>query len=239
MEGTRRTSTHYERELQDIKQNLLYSGALTEKAIENVTASLLDRSSDLARQVIEGDAEIDRLDTEIEEQCIRLLALRQPIARDLRFITTAIKINGHLERIGDMAVNIAERVLALNEVPQLKPYIDLPRMAEIARSMIRGSLDAFVREECELANRVRRMDSEIDTLNEQIFRELLTFMLEDARTIHRALLIMQVSKNLERIADHAKGIADMVVYMVTGINVRHQWPGENPDDVCRTKREEG
>ena len=221
MEGTRRTSTHYERELQDIKQNLLYSGALTEKAIENVTASLLDRSSDLARQVIEGDAEIDRLDTEIEEQCIRLLALRQPIARDLRFITTAIKINGHLERIGDMAVNIAERVLALNEVPQLKPYIDLPRMAEIARSMIRGSLDAFVREECELANRVRRMDAEIDTLNEQIFRELLTYMMEDPKKIHASLLIMQIAKNLERIADHAEGIADMVVYMVTGKTVRH------------------
>ena len=117
----------------------------------------------LARQVIDGDDEIDKLDTEIEEKCIRLLALRQPIARDLRFITTAIKINGHLERIGDMAVNIAEKVLQLNEVPQIKPYIDLPRMAEIAREMIRGSLDAFVREECELANRIRRMDAAIDS----------------------------------------------------------------------------
>ena len=239
MEEKKRLSTHYERELQDIKQNLLYSGALTEKAIENVLASLLDRKSDVARRVIEGDAEIDKLDTKIEEQCIRLLALRQPIARDLRFITTAIKINGHLERIGDMAVNIAEKVLQLNEVPQLKPYIDLPRMAEIAREMIRGSLDAFVREECELANRIRRMDAAIDNLNEQIFRELLTFMLEDTRTVHRALLIMQVSKNLERIADHAKGIADMVVYMVTGINVRHQWPGEASDDLCETERKEG
>lgn len=235
MEEVKRTSQHYENELQSIKQNLLYLGALTEHAIENVLASLLDRKSDLARTVIDGDAEIDKLDTEIEEQCIRLLALRQPIARDLRFITTAIKINGHLERIGDMAVNIAERVLALNEEPQLKPYIDLPRMADIAREMIRGSLDAFVREDCQLANRIRRKDAEIDTLNEQIFRELLTFMLEDARTIHRALLIMQVAKNLERIADHAKGIADMVVYMVTGINVRHQWPGETPGDPCTQK----
>jgi phosphate transport system protein len=225
MDELKRTSSHYERELQDIKQNLLYSGALTEKAIENVLASLLDRKSDLARQVIDGDAEIDKLDTEIEEQCIRLLALRQP--------------NGHLERIGDMAVNIAEKVLELNEQPQLKPYIDLPRMAEIAREMIRGSLDAFVREECELANRIRRMDSAIDSLNEQIFRELLTFMIEDTRTVHRALLIMQVSKNLERIADHAKGIADMVVYMVTGINVRHQWPGDTPDDICKMMRDEG
>ena len=237
MDERKRLSTHYERELHEIKQNLLYSGALTEKAIENVLASLLDRNSELARQVIEGDAEIDKLDTEIEEQCIRLLALRQPIARDLRFITTAIKINGHLERIGDMAGNIAEKVLQLNEVPQLKPYIDLPRMAAIAREMIRGSLDAFVREDCQLANRIRRMDTSIDTLNEQIFRELLTFMLEDARTIHRSLLIMQVSKNLERIADHAKGIADMIVYMVTGINVRHEWPGDAPDDLCETERE--
>jgi phosphate transport system protein len=238
MDELKRTSSHYERELQDIKQNILYAGVLTETAIQNVVVALLDRKSELARKVIDGDKEIDKLDTEIEEQCIRLLALRQPIARDLRFITTAIKINGHLERIGDMAVNIAEKVLQLNEVPQLKPYIDLPRMAEIAREMIRGSLDAFVREECELANRIRRMDSAIDTLNEQIFRELLTFMLEDTRTVHRALLIMQVSKNLERIADHAKGIADMVVYMVTGINVRHQWPGDTSNNICDAKRDD-
>jgi len=238
MEEVKRTSQHYEMELQSIKQSLLYLGALTEHAIENVLISLLERKSDLARTVIDGDAEIDKLDTEIEDRCIRLLALRQPIARDLRFITTGIKINGHLERIGDMAVNIAEKVIALNEEPQLKPYIDLPRMADIAREMIRGSIDALVREDCQLANRIRRMDTAIDTLNEQIFRELLTFMLEDGRTIHRALLIMQVSKNLERIADHAKGIADMVVYMVTGINVRHQWPGDTPDEICDTQRAE-
>jgi len=225
MEEMKRTSTHYEMELQGIKKNLLYAGALAEKAIQDVVTALLDKKSDLARKVIDGDAEIDKLDTEIEDQCIRLLALRQPIARDLRFITTAIKINGHLERIGDMAVNIAEKVLELNELPQLKPYIDLPRMADIAREMIRGSLDALVNEDTELANRIRRMDDAIDNLNEQIFRELLTFMMEDTRTVHRALLIMQISKNLERISDHAKGISDMVVYMVTGESVRHQWPG--------------
>jgi len=232
MEEVKRTSQHYENELQAIKQNLLYLGALTEHAIENVLASLLDRKSDLARTVIDGDAEIDRLDTEIEEQCIRLLALRQPIARDLRFITTAIKINGHLERIGDMAVKICEKVAILNEEPQLKPYIDLPRMAEIARGMIRESLDALVNEDVELANKVRREDEVVDSLNEQIFRELLTFMMEDPRTIHRSLLIMQISKTVERISDHAKGIADMVVFMITGKNVRHQWPfeGPNPED---------
>ena len=226
----KRTSTHYEMELQGIKKNLLYAGALAEKAIQDVVTALLDKKSDLAREVIDGDAEIDKLDTEIEDQCIRLLALRQPIAKDLRFITTAIKINGHLERIGDMAVNIAERVLELNELPQLKPYIDLPRMADIAREMIRGSLDALVNEDTELANRIRRMDEVIDKLNEQIFRELLTFMMEDTRTVHRALLIMQISKNLERISDHAKGISDMVVYMVTGESVRHQWPGDMPEN---------
>jgi len=226
----KRTSTHYEMELQGIKKNLLFAGALAEKAIQDVVTSLVDKKSDLARKVIDSDAEIDKLDTEIEDQCIRLLALRQPIAKDLRFITTAIKINGHLERIGDMAVNIAEKVLELNELPQLKPYIDLPRMADIAREMIRGSLDALVNEDTELANRIRRMDEVIDKLNEQIFRELLTFMMEDTRTVHRALLIMQISKNLERISDHAKGISDMVVYMVTGESVRHQWPGDMPEN---------
>jgi len=226
----KRTSTHYEMELQGIKKNLLFAGALAEKAIQDVVTSLVDKKSDLARKVIDSDAEIDKLDTEIEDQCIRLLALRQPIAKDLRFITTAIKINGHLERIGDMAVNIAEKVLELNELPQLKPYIDLPRMADIAREMIRGSLDALVNEDTELANRIRRMDEIIDKLNEQIFRELLTFMMEDTRTVHRALLIMQISKNLERISDHAKGISDMVVYMVTGESVRHQWPGNLPEN---------
>jgi len=230
MEGMKRTSTHYEMELQGIKKNLLFAGALAEKAIQDVVTSLVDKKSDLARKVIDGDAEIDKLDTEIEDQCIRLLALRQPIAKDLRFITTAIKINGHLERIGDMAVNIAEKVLELNELPQLKPYIDLPRMADIAREMIRGSLDALVNEDTGLANRIRRMDEVIDKLNEQIFRELLTFMMEDTRTVHRALLIMQISKNLERISDHAKGISDMVVYMVTGESVRHQWPGDMPEN---------
>jgi len=231
MEEKRHTSTHYEKELSEVKEGLLYLGALTEKAIEQAMASLLERDSVLARRVIVEDERIDVLDMETEERCIRLLALRQPAARDLRFITTAIKINGHLERIGDMAVNIAQKAIALNEEPQLKPYIDLPRMAEITRRMIQNSLDALVREDLPLADEVRREESTVDSLNDQIFRELLTFMLEDPRTIHRALLIMQISKNLERIADHAKGIADMVIYMVTGESVRHQLhhPGDRND----------
>ena len=221
MEERRHTSREYERELQEIKEGLLYLGAMIEKAIVRAIKALTDRDTELAQQVICDDNEIDRLDIEIEEKCIRVLALRQPTARDLRFITTAIKINGHLERIGDMAANIAEKVIILNEEPQMKPYIDIPRMAEIAQGMVRESLDSLVHEDVDLATKVRMNDETIDDLNDQIFRELLTYMMEDARTIHRALIISQVSKNLERIADHAVGIADMVVYMVTGKSVRH------------------
>jgi len=221
-EAKKHTSKEYERELQEIKEGLLYLGALTEKAIEESAKALMERNSDLARQVIASDCHIDHLDDEIEEKCIRLLALRQPAARDLRFITTSIKINGHLERIGDMAVKIAEKAILLNEEPQLKPYIDLPRMTEIARGMVRDSLDALVREDVELAHKVRKEDDSVDNLNEQIFRELLTFMIQDPRTIHRALLIMQISKTVERISDHAKGMADMIVYMITGKSVRHE-----------------
>jgi phosphate transport system protein len=226
MEEKRHTSIQYEKELQKVKDSLIYMAALVEQAIAKDVEALLRKDSLLAEKVMEEDDQIDALDVEIEEKCIRLLALRQPAARDLRFITTAIKINGHLERIGDMASNIAEKIIILNEEPQLKPYIDMPRMAEIARSMIRESIDSFVREDIVLANKVRKDDEIIDNLNEQIFRELLTYMMEDPRSIHRAMIITQISKNLERISDHAKGIADMVVYMVTGESVRHEEPAD-------------
>jgi phosphate transport system protein len=222
MEDKRHTSMQYEKELQEVKESLLYMGAMTEKSIARGVNSLLERDSELARQVMCDDDLIDRLDVEIEEKCIRLLALRQPAARDLRFITTAIKINGHLERIGDMAANIAEKAIILNEIPQIKPYIDLPRMSEIAREMIRESLDALVNEDENLARKVKADDAVMDQMNEQIFRELLTFMMEDPRKIHACLIIMQISKNLERISDHATGISDMVIYMITGQSVRHQ-----------------
>jgi len=223
MEEKKHTSSHYERELQEIKNRLIYLGALTEKAIQTAMKSLLERDSALAHTVVRDDDQIDTIDMELEEKCIRLLALRQPAAKDLRFIATAIKINGHLERIGDMAVNIAQKAIILNEEPQLKPYIDLPRMADITGEMIKESLDALVNEDTRLADKVRTAEYTVDGLNDQIFRELLTFMMEDPKTIHRSLLIMQISKNLERIADHAKGIADMVVYLVTGKSVRHQF----------------
>ncbi len=226
MEEKTHTSMHYEKELQEIKKNLLYEGALVEQAIHLAVRSLLERDSALARSVIAGDDQINTLDEKIEGACIRLLALRQPAAKDLRFITTTIKVNGHLERIGDLAVNIAKRAADLNEVPPVKPYIDLPRMADITREMVRESLDALVYEDCDMARAVREKDEVVDNLNEQIFRELLTFMLEDPKTIHRALLITQISKNLERISDHAESIAKMVIYMVTGESVRHRGPGK-------------
>jgi phosphate transport system protein len=222
MDEKRHTSAEYERELQEIRDGLLYLGALTEKALENGSVALLERNSELARRIICEDDQIDRLDVELEEKCIRLLALRQPAARDLRFITTAIKITGHLERIGDMASTIAEKVIVLNDLPQIKAYIDLPRMVQIAKGMIRKSLDAMVREDVPLAHQVREEDTTIDKLNDQVFRELLTFMMEDPHKIQVSLYIMQISKSLERIADHAEGIADMVIYMITGRSVRHQ-----------------
>lgn len=222
MEEKRHTSLHYEKELQAIKDGVIYLGALTENAIRNAMKSLSDRDTEVARKVVREDEAIDRLEAELEERCIKILALRQPTAIDLRFITTAIKITGHLERIGDMAVNIAEKAIQLNEEPQLKPYIDLPRMTDLVGGMIRDSLDSFIRGDLEKAENVRRLEQVIDDLNEQIFRELLTFMMQDSKNIRRALLVMQVSKNMERIADHANGIADMVTYMVTGKNVRHQ-----------------
>ncbi len=221
MEEKRHINIQYDSELREVKESLIYMGALTEKAIEKGINALIEQNTELARKVMAEDDVIDKLDVEIEEKCIRLLALRQPAARDLRFITTAIKINGHLERIADMAVKIAEKAIILNNEPQLKPYIDIPRMAAVARSMIKESLDAFINEDVALADKVRNDDEIIDNLNEQVFRELLTFMMENPYTIHRAMIISQISKNLERISDHAKGIADMIIYMVTGKSVRH------------------
>jgi phosphate transport system protein len=196
-------------------------GGLVEDQIQKAVSSLVERDSALAETIIERDHEVNRLDVEIDDLCIQLLALHQPAARDLRFITTALKITTDLERIGDMAVNICERALELNEEPQLKPYIDIPRMARTSERMIRESLDAFVREDTDLALKVCKDDQEVDDLNSQIFRETISFMIEDPHTINRAMKISSISKYLERIADHATNIAEMVVFMVKGKSIRH------------------
>jgi phosphate transport system protein len=215
------TDKQYEEELNELRQRILAMGGLVEKQIANAVQALITKDRALAGATIRKDHAVNGFDVAIDDLCIRLLALRQPAARDLRFITTALKITTDLERIGDMAVNISERALELSDEPDIKPYIDVPRMAEISASMLRRSLDAFVREDTELALAVCRGDDEVDQLNEQIFRELLSFMIEDPRTISRAMRILFVSKYLERIADHATNIAEMVIYMVKGKSIRH------------------
>jgi phosphate transport system protein len=211
----------FDMELKELKEKLLHEGGLVERAIQEAIKALLERTSDTARKVIDDDDSINALEVEIDEFCLKLLALRQPAARDLRFITTAIKINYDLERIGDMAVNICERVLELNQEPQLKPYIDLPTMASIVQTMVKESLDAFVKEDVQLALKVTQDDEKVDSYLDQIFRELLTYMMQDARTITRATRLLFISKNLERMADHAVNIAELVIFMVEGKIIRH------------------
>ena len=212
---------HFHEELEALKQTLLAMGGLVEDQIRRVMVALLERDSAAAQDVIDRDARVNAYDVEIDEKCVELLALHQPAAGDLRVITTAMKIVTDLERIGDQAVNIAQRSLELNAEPQLKPYIDLPRMAERAQRMVKESLDAFVARDTELARRVCAADEEVDALKEQIFRELLTFMMGDARTIPRAIRLILISRFLERVADHATNIAEMVIYMVESKMVRH------------------
>ena len=215
------TDKKYEEDLKKLREEILYMGGLVEDQILKAVSSLVDRDSKLAEMIIERDHEVNRLDVEIDELCIKLLALHQPAGRDLRFITTGLKITTDLERIGDMAENICERALELNQEPQLKPYIDIPRMAQISQRMIRESLDAFVREDTDLALKVCKDDEEVDQLNSQIFREVVSFMIEDPHTIARAIKISSISKYLERIADHATNIAEMVIFMVKGKSIRH------------------
>src|SRR5437016_13634596 len=212
---------HFHEELSALKQTLLAMGGLVEDQIRRVMRALVERDDAQARDVIDRDREVNAYENEIDEKCVELLALHQPAAVDLRFITTAMKIVTDLERIGDQAVNIAQRALELNREPQLKPYIDLPRMAENSQRMVKESLDAFVTRDTGLARRVCAEDAEVDALKEQIFRELLTFMMEDARTIPRAIRLILISRFLERVADHATNIAEMVVYMVESKIVRH------------------
>src|SRR5258706_11033762 len=215
------TNKQYEEDLRGLRAGLLKMGGLAERQIAEAIDSLVNRNTGQARDTIARDVEVNRMDTEMDERCIRLLGLHQPAASDLRFITTGLKITTDLERIGDNAVNICERVVELNQEPQLKPYIDIPRMAEIAQSMVKDSLDAFMRDDTTLAEQVIARDDEVDLLNYQVYRELLSYMAEDPHTIASATRLLFISKYLERIADHATNIAEMVTYMVKGEMIRH------------------
>jgi phosphate transport system protein len=210
-----------EHDLEALKENILKMGSLVEDAIHKSIKALTERNRDLAVAVIDGDTTVNTYDVEIEEECIRILALWQPKGSNLRFITTAIKIITDLERMGDLAVDVCERAVELLEEPPLKPYIDIPRMAEAAQKMLKDSLDAFIAKDADLALLVCERDDFVDNLNHQIFNELLVYMLQDPKNISRAVRITYIAKYLERIADHATNIAEMVVYMVKGKVIRH------------------
>ena len=216
-----RMKRHFEDELKELKERLLYMGSLVEARIHQVIKGLVERDEKICHEIATTDDVVNSLHLEVDERCLNLLALRQPIAIDLRFITSAMKINSDLERIGDLAVNIGENCLVLLREPFIKPLIDVPRMAAIAEKMLKDSLDAFVSKDVELGRSVILRDDEVDALKDQVFRDLLTYMIADANTIPRALNLILVSRHLERIADHATNIAEDVIYMVLGKDIRH------------------
>jgi phosphate transport system protein len=211
----------FDEELKELKEKLLEMASRAEEQIALAVRGLKDRDEKMACQVLEREEAVNLLDIEIDEMAMRLLALRQPMAADLRFITSAMKIGSDLERIGDLAVNIAERTMDLLKAPQLKPLIDIPRMAEVAQEMVRDALSAFINGDDRLAKEVCERDDIVDQLNDQVFRELLTYMIQDSRTISRAVDLILVGRHLERIADHATNIAEDVIYMVRGKTIKH------------------
>lgn len=213
---------HFDQELGAVKEMLLRMSSLSEQSVAQSLKALVQRDSALAKQVDHDDTQLDRLQMDIDERCVQLIALRQPKARDLRFLVMTMKIATDLERIGDQAVNIAHRTEELNREPLLKPLIDIPRMADISRGMIRDTLDAFVYAKPGIARQAIARDDEVDKINQQLHRELTSFMIEDPHTITRCLNLMSVAHNLERIGDHATNIAEEVVYLYEGRDIRHQ-----------------
>ncbi|HPD16062.1 MAG TPA: phosphate signaling complex protein PhoU [Planctomycetota bacterium] len=211
----------FDRELHDLKKRLLRMATLAEEMIDRAVTELIERDEKLTEAVARAEDEVNRLQIEIDEEALRLLATRQPVASDLRFIVAATKINSDLERIGDLVVNITENVHVLAQQPPLKPLIDIPRMADLARQMVRKSIDAFVKGDVLLAQAVIMTDDQMDALKDQVLRELLTYMMSDPHTIERALALILVARHLERIGDHATNIAEDVIYLIQGRDVRH------------------
>ncbi|RLA88710.1 MAG: phosphate transport system regulatory protein PhoU [Deltaproteobacteria bacterium] len=213
----------FDRELADLKMNLLRMAEAAEQAGQHSIASVLNRNSELAKEVIIGDLAINDMELEIDEQCLKLLALRQPLAKDLRFITAAMRINADLERIGDQAVNIAERALELNQRPPLKLPIDLKKMADIALEMVCTSIEAFVHQDPRLAVQACQRDVEVDTLDDEYINKLLNFMLKDTPAVGRALHYIIIIRNIERIADLATNVAEDIVFFVEGKVIKHRY----------------
>ncbi|MBI3181952.1 MAG: phosphate signaling complex protein PhoU [Myxococcales bacterium] len=223
------TDREYEQQLKSLRDQLHRMGAMVEEMIAHGVRALLERDSDRARRTIEADHQVNRLEVETDELCLRILARRQPVASDLRFITIALKLVTDLERIGDLAVNICERVLELNAEPPSPPYPDLSKMAGEARQMVREALDAFMASDAERAQRVIERDRLVDAYYAQLFRQLLTDMAHDPRAVYRATRIQSLAKYLERIGDHAQNLAEMVVFMVKGKDIRHLGRLEEPE----------
>ncbi len=215
------TDKIYENELRELREKLLAMGAKVELAIASSVRALVERDTALARKVEEDDTEINREEVDIDDCCRRILALRQPAGSDLRFITTALKIVTDLERMGDLAVNIAERVVDLNAAPQLGSYADIVKLADLAQAQLKHALDAFVDGNPSAAQVVLKGDELVDAVYLKVFNELVGLMLEDSKNIRRATALMFVAKHLERLADHATNVAEMVIYMVKGTDVRH------------------
>ncbi len=212
---------HFEEELHDLRSRLLAMAGLVEAAIHHSVLCLVNRDEAMARGVLENEARINRIEIENDDAAVRLLALHQPMAGDLRFLTAAIKINNDLERMGDLAVNIAERSLSLMKLEPVKPLIDIPKMACLAETMVHRCLDAFVRGDGNLAREVLRSDDAVDDLLDAIGEELVVFMERDSATVSRGVDLLLVARNLERIADHATNIAEDVLFLVQGVDVRH------------------
>jgi len=216
-----RVVRHFQEELEQLKNRLLEMGGLAEERVRTAVEGLVSRDMALVERVLEGDGPINQLHIEIDNRCFTLLALHQPMAVDLRAIVSAVKINTDLERVGDLAINIAEAVTRYVQHPPVKELIDIPRMARVAQAMLRDALDAFVRRDTALAEAVLNQDDELDGLKTQVFRELLTYMLQAPSTIEPALDLILISRHLERIGDHATNVAEDVIFMVSAKDVRH------------------
>jgi len=212
---------HFQEELQQLKTRLLEMGGLAEDRVRSIVQALVDRDGAIVDRVLAGDGPINQLHIEIDGRCFKLLALHQPMAVDLRAIVSAVKINTDLERVGDLAINIAEAVKRYMRHPPVKELIDIPRMADIAQRMLRDALDAYVRRDTALAHAVLNEDDALDALKTQVFRELLTYMLTDPGTIEPGLDLILISRHLERIGDHATNVAEDVIFMVSAKDVRH------------------
>jgi phosphate transport system protein len=211
---------NFDQDLESLRQDLVRMGEIVQVAIKDAVDALAKRDKDLARTVMEGDDVIDRMQVEIEDRCISLIARQQPVATDLRILGTGLKITTDLERIGDHAFDIAKIVLLIGDEPLIKPLVDIPRMAEIAQKMLKDSLQAYLKLDIELAEQVCRADDRVDELYHQVFRELLTYMLEDAKKINQATQLIFVARYLERIADHSTNVAEWVIYLATGERLR-------------------